>query len=261
MTPIDPGCLDLIHAEIDGLNSPSDSENLRQILARDPAARKQFHELEELASALTGMADIDPPADLHGEIMRTVEPAGVRRRITVPGRIEARWRKGPAILRYGYTFAAGLILGVAGLAWYLGGAGFRSYVQPSQVEGTMARSEAEEALVQRIPIDLNALSGNVSLWRSQEGGVITMDLDARSKSGPVAVSLSTVNGGISLTGLSQARGRIQEFRAGDREMSWELGGHHELAIRFAAPEDAGGQILLEVLVPGAPVRRFPMHLN
>ena len=86
VTDIDQRTLDLIHAEIDGLNSTDESSRLRELLVGDSAARDYFAGMVELSETLAGVGQIDPPEGLRLDIMRSVRaaPLSTPRSIRLP---------------------------------------------------------------------------------------------------------------------------------------------------------------------------------
>ena len=66
---IDDRTIELMNDEIDGRNSPAQSEELRGYLASDPEARRFFAELENSTRLLAESDEVEPPADMPQHIM------------------------------------------------------------------------------------------------------------------------------------------------------------------------------------------------
>src|SRR5436190_11671181 len=64
-TPIDQ----LMHAVLDGEASEPQARELERALAADPLARARFEELKRLFSALEGVPEATPPADIVERIL------------------------------------------------------------------------------------------------------------------------------------------------------------------------------------------------
>jgi hypothetical protein len=102
--------IELMHQEIDGVNSPDESRELREYLKRDAKARRHYEELVGVAGILECAEEVSPPRSLRREIMRSVaahERAGSgllagMRRVLVP---EPR-------LRPAFAFAGGVAVGL-----------------------------------------------------------------------------------------------------------------------------------------------------
>jgi hypothetical protein len=64
--------LNLIQAEIDGLNSDSDSARMRSLIAEHPELRTAFEELKAVKLAIESLGEIEPPATLRVSIMNAI---------------------------------------------------------------------------------------------------------------------------------------------------------------------------------------------
>jgi anti-sigma factor RsiW len=263
VTAIDPGLLELIHAEIDGLNSESQHARLHELLARDPAAREYFGQMKSLSEALGRVKDLDPPADLSLSIMHSVRAAREQATGKSLSRLWLQWPGGGrSVLRYGYTFAAGMVLGFAGLQWYVTRPAGLLPVAPSEVAGTMTAPAAPEAsaLLQRIPLDLEDLGGTVSLLREHGGLALALDVHTSGMKGPIQVVLGFDPVKVDFAGLAQVSGQVRGFRAGSGELAWEMLGRHQLTVQLVAREEAGSQIVLRFLAAGAQVHSLLLSL-
>ncbi|HYW68593.1 MAG TPA: hypothetical protein VE960_03240 [bacterium] len=103
---------ELMHAEIDGTNSPDESRELREYLEGDPDALCRFRELKEVARVLSEAGQVSPPATLRRSIMSAVADRG--RSSSADGYL-ARLREvlSPAPrTRLAYAFAGGVAVGL-----------------------------------------------------------------------------------------------------------------------------------------------------
>jgi len=262
VTAIDPRTLGLIHDEIDGLNSEADSSRLRELLAEDAAAREYHARMVELLETLSGVGEVDPPEGLRRDIMRSVRDARIPTGGGARSWLRALWPGGRVVLRYGYAFAAGIILGLAGAQWYVTEMMDLRRIASSEVAGTITAPAipTRSAVVQQRGVELEALSGTVFLLRSDGGFDLVLSLDTAGEAGPAGVSLTYNSAAASVTGFSQARGQVRDFRAADGHLSWGMRGHHELTVHFSAREETGSEIELRFLVGGAPVHTLSLGL-
>ena len=263
MTAIDPRTLDLIHAEIDGINSESERARLKDLLAGDAAAREYFARMQRLFETLASVEDLDPPADLRQDIMRSVHAAKTRTEAGIRLRLRALWPEGRSLLRYGYAFAAGAILGIAGLQWYVMGTAGVLPVALSEVAGTMTPLGAPEGSVvlKRIPLDLDDLTGTIFLLRSTGGLALVLDVHTIGETSPVRVALGFDPAEVGFTGFSQADGQVRGFSAESGQIALEMLGHHQLTVQLETRKRTGSELRLQFTVAGAPVGSLSLSLS
>ncbi len=60
---IDEHYIELMNNEIDGHNTPAQSDSLRSYLESDREARRLFDELQQSATLIAESEDVAPPAD------------------------------------------------------------------------------------------------------------------------------------------------------------------------------------------------------
>jgi len=262
VTAVDPRTLDLINAEIDGINSEGERSRLQDLLAGDAAARECFARMIELTETLAGVKEVDPPDGLRHDIMRSVRAARTQPGGDARSWLQALWPGGRALLRYGYAFAAGLILGLSGIQWYVTETMDVRPVASSEVAGTITAPgiPSGSEIVQRSTLALDDLGGTVFLLRSESGFDLVLNLDVSGEKGPARVALAYNPLEASFTGFSQVRGQVRDFQAAGGELSWGMLGHHETAVHFAAREKAGSEIELRFFVGGAPVQSLSLKL-
>ena len=99
----------LMNSELDGTSTPDERDELELYFVRHPEARQYFAELKESLRTLDAWPEVDPPAGLHGRIMRAVRrrEAEKKRRLTWSEFLFIR-------LRLGYALSAvvGVMVGV-----------------------------------------------------------------------------------------------------------------------------------------------------
>ncbi len=262
MTAVDPRTLDLIHAEIDGIISEGERSRLQDLLAGDAAAREYLARMIELTETLAGVKEVAPPDGLRRDIMSSVRAARMQPGGGTRSWLQPLWPGRRALLRYGYAFAAGLILGLSGIHWYVTETMDVRPVASSEVAGTITAPgiPSGSEVVQQSTLEMSDLGGTVILLRSESGFDLVFNLDATGEKGPARVALAYNPLEASFTGFDQVRGQVRDFQAAGGELSWEMLGHHETAIHFKAWEEAGPVIELRFFVGGAPVQSLSLKL-
>src|SRR5207245_1393490 len=97
--PDDTEFLALVNAEIDGELDPRQRSELAQRRLSDPEARALQDDFRKLCTALDAVQDLEPPAQLHANILNALPPTA-----TLPAR--SRW----AAPRWRYAaLVAGLV--------------------------------------------------------------------------------------------------------------------------------------------------------
>lgn len=101
-----------LHREIDGENTPEESERLREEFERRPETRARYDELLSLVRTLEAVRAAEPPAGLAEDIMRAVRARALPsyRRTSWSEAIRSALARQPA-LGLGAALAAGLVLG------------------------------------------------------------------------------------------------------------------------------------------------------
>ena len=200
---IDRRTIALINGEVDGLNTPEESEILRQTLAQDPEAQKLLEDLKKLERNLSSLSLVDPPAGLKKSIMRSLQerriPTGIHARKSSLSDFLFPVRSLP---RLGFAFGGGVLAGIALVILYFAVASHPS-VDARDASGTLfgASSEslqtAEDAAISGDGVDgrvVTEYSGTVSVMRVN----LTMkpDVIARFTFNPDGAKLK----GVSLAG-------------------------------------------------------------
>lgn len=209
-----PNEIELVHGQIDGANDPERTNAFRELILRDPEARKLYEDLSRLSEILDDVQEIPAPADLRSGVMERVS---LERRSTRTSR-----RPSTPWIGYAVALAAGIVLGVVGLNLSGGADGPR----PEEVSGTLVTQPSPGATMAPVTslhvgggaigisadgdrVDL-VISGNAEDWRSVDlefdPDVLTFDLPA-SKIGSVGRVETAGRGRLAI--VSVQPGRIQ----------------------------------------------------
>ena len=233
---MEPDVLEMMHADIDGRLSHAGREELKAILARDPALRDEHEQLRAIAVALANIPAVEPPRDLRASVMRAVSAGGA----TVRGGLRrGPWTPFGIALRYGYAFAAGLAVGILGLAWYTGSAG--SFLSGHGLAGNMspAGTLAEQTTpLDQFPISAAGLHGTVSLKPSAGGFDLEIDLQANE---PIEVLLTHVPQELEILGWVRRGPGIRNMKTAPDGISWTMEGHPDLTIHLVPGISKGSQ--------------------
>lgn len=245
---IDARYVELMHAEIDGLNTERESAELREVVARDPEIRKSFTELQELADTLARVEPVDPPPDLKDRVLGALPAGSPGHTGSFRPQRDVRLRASVA-LRYAYPFAAGLILGIVGYYVVSGDTSGTVPPDPSDIVGAMTAHEPapDAGTVPGVEFDVAGIAGTARVGRVESGFSVEFDLDARV---PVEVVLSYDTRDVGFRGLTQDLGEVQALEVAGGTITWAQQGHHRLAVLLAARTEAPATLDLRFLVSG-----------
>jgi hypothetical protein len=106
--------LNLIQAEVDGLNSDSESEHVRTLIEENPSLRASFDELKAVKLAIESLVEIEPPPTLRASIMNAI-PERETEHTSVTGTTSwwasiASFVTNPKPVNLAYAFSLGLIV-------------------------------------------------------------------------------------------------------------------------------------------------------
>lgn len=189
---------ELVHGEIDGVNSPEESAELRRKIMRDPAARELHDDMKQLTDALDRMGEEESPADLRDSILEAL-PNRSRTESTSTHEVPSptRWHL-PAAL------AAGLVLGLIIGPLVINDS---AEVDPSDVVGTIG-----SRLTEPVELDADRFSGTFRGVQNDTRILVTFDVEAQ---GPVEVTLEYDPTAVDLTGFARRGGRFAVVEARD----------------------------------------------
>ena len=223
---IDPQITDLMHAEIDGVNTEQESAELQAILARDPIARDHFDQLKKIAGMLDDLDEVAPPADLKTKVLTAVGRPS-ESVVVHP----TAFRTGTA-LRYVYAAAAGVLLGVMGFWAATSGL----VVDPLDVGGTMAPTDAsiEPPDLHEFPLNFEGVIGTARLKPVEAGFSLEIDLSSEV---PVDVVLDFSPEEVQIRGFSSDLEGMYSLEVASNQVRW------------VQPADDRSTILLDTLGP------------
>jgi hypothetical protein len=110
---IDRRTIALINGEVDGVNTPGESEILRQTLARNAEAQKLLEDLRKLERNFSSISPVEPPASLKKGIMRSIEERrGPAKAHTRTFRLLDVLFPASPLPRLGFAFGGGVLAGI-----------------------------------------------------------------------------------------------------------------------------------------------------
>jgi hypothetical protein len=227
----------LMHDVLDGVATPEERSRLEQRLAADPTLRKRFTELQHVFETLNRMPMAEAPADMHAELMQTIEIEAGRTR--TPGWVAAfadafRARPAPA-----FAIAAVTIGAVALLLW--SGAGrkdTRVAGSDAPVTGTMAPPSSPRA------VTLESGDARIRIELGRDGGALVATLAIGFGAGVPRVPALRGAGAELLTAAGEP-GRI----------ALKLSGQVDAALRFETPDPASGDLDVSLTTDAGAVER------
>ena len=213
---MDPRHVELIHAEVDGENTPAESEELRELLARDPAAREAYEEIRRLGEVISRAHDQDPPPGFRRSVMASL--AAMRA-------VSPRRAMGPALLPSLGALAAGILVGLL-----LARAGSRvgEPVEPSAVAGTLT-SAATARAEGTVPVGDARTEGEIRWTATSSGVAIRWEPRFRD---PVAVVVEYDPATLGLAGVVPERGGPVSIEGEDGRVTVRGPAESRWSLRF-----------------------------
>ncbi len=221
---IDRRIVTLINGEVDGLNSPEQSEFLRQELGRNPEARDLLESLRKLERALSSMPSLAPPAGLKKSVMRSISArqarAGkpARRFALVDWLFPAR-----SLPRLGFAFSGGVLAGVLLVILYFAVANPPS-IDVRDASGSLFGIASEPLkTAEDAAIAGDGVDGRIVTEYSSTTSVMRVDLTMRPELtvrflfNPIGTELKGVTLGKEFPGtLTQSEGLLEVGEGGGR---------------------------------------------
>jgi len=243
---IDERYLELIHAEIDGEISPSDSVLLQQHLESNPDSKAFFEDMKKISDFFDTADTREPPPQLRADILRLIPGKKGPKAESSFGLFGLGWLS-PVNLKYTTAFATGalVVLAAVSLNSWTG----RPSLEMSDLVGTMTRHEplAGTTTADRIAIDLDQLTGSVSLQGADSFLVIEFDLNSTQL---VEVVTSFDQSKIGFSGVAQLEDGPTSVSADEQSVSIMNDGEQQFAIFLNNARDSQAEINLKFFVDG-----------
>jgi hypothetical protein len=253
---IDRRTIALINGEVDGENTPEESEILRQIVARDAEARNLLEDLKKLERNIASISAVPPPAGLKKSIMVSVQERRVPARIRVrrfslsdflfPGR---------PLPRLGFAFGGGVVAGILLVILYLAVANHPS-IDAWDASGALFDLPSESfQTVERAVISVQGAEGSIATEFSGPASVLRVNLTlkpgltARFLFDSGGAKLKGVSLGDEFTGtLTQSDGLVEVSRGGGAfRVFFAANASSKQNVRFQVVSE--GQLLYDQAFP------------
>ena len=263
---IDERYIELMNNEIDGHNTPAQSDSLRSYLESDPEAQCLFSELQQSASLIAESEEVAPPTEMPRRIMDLVaesearDPGDPASRAWRDNGDRARRRRFGTFLKpaSAWAFAAGLTLGLLAFAAFE--LMWRGELSHDQLRGDMAVPARSGVEMHGSPwqVDGADFTGSVTARRTEDQFVLrivgTAGADTRfilehgGSSGGVAYRILSGPTGT----LNSASGRTNLAFAGTGEHIVSLLGKEIVAAPLTVRIESPAGRLEHVFGPGPP---------
>jgi len=187
--------IELIHGEIDGVNTSAESAELQKIVQDDDAAREFQEDMKRLAGTLNRVEDVEAPDGLRESICAQIVPQSP----AAPLPFSQRVFPVASGFRVAAALAAGLVLGLLIGPWVSNN---EAAWNPTDFAGSMTPGATGSGAPQ-LEFEHEIVSGTVQLVE-QDGRILVMfDISARS---PVDLVLDYETGKAGLTGFARREG-------------------------------------------------------
>lgn len=159
---------ELMWLEIDGTITPDDSRTLHAYLETHKEGLEHFEELQKMASLFGQVGEVEPPPELRGRILRSLEMAAAP---SAPGarlveRVRGFFLPSP-VWRLAAATAIGVIIGIIGYHFVSYDAGPGAPLDKSRFYGTMNVGSVDRT-GPVLNIDVPGATGALSIHRDNE---------------------------------------------------------------------------------------------
>ncbi len=252
---IDRKTIARINAEIDGENSPEESETLRKVLTQNPEAQKLLEDLKKLQRNFSSSSPVDPPAGLKRAVMRSIQERHSGARTLARKFRLAGWLfPARSIPRLGFAFGGGVLAGIFLVVLYFAVSG-HPFIDTGDASGTIFGSSeslqtADEATISNDGVQgrvITEYSGSLSVMRVAL--TLKPDLTARFLFNPDGATLKGVSLADGFQGsLTQRQGLLEVGQGGGTFRAFFAAGASSAAsVRLQVV--SGGTVLYERSLP------------
>jgi len=197
---IDDKYLQLMHAEIDGVNTPQQSAKLREYLGQRPEAQRLYEELTAATALLQELKPVEPPPHLQHAIMHALPP-----RVQFQQHFDFKaWLRewvSPAFeLKTALAFSGGLAIGLVFLILFTHRGLETEVSENSKLYGTIGLQHAGSGIEKtvRVVIQDAELHGTASLQHTGNQLSVIFSLSAPQ---PFDLSVAYDAAALSFTGV------------------------------------------------------------
>jgi len=241
----DDRSIELIHAEIDGVLSGGEQDELAARLDAEPELVVLREELRKLSQTLQQVPSANPPVGLRARILESIRP---RPRRSILASLVPSW---PAPVALRYAGAAVFGAAVAAVALQIGTMDSADPADVRGLVGTIASYQTPGAPQGTIILNSQGINGSVGTYR--QNGLVVLDFDLASDQ-PMEIIAEYRHSGLSFSGFAQLAGAAASLDAGDGRITFLPGQNHRYAVFFSASDHGSGTIELRFLADEKLVR-------
>jgi len=175
---LDERITELIHREIDGVNTQEESSQLRGYLSENQEAKSLYDDLRRISTLLEGVEVVEPPRNLRANILNSInftKYAAASRRSPLNWLTTLLPQKAP--MRYALVFSLGLFAGVVVYA-LVADVTRDASVDISKLYGTMMADRSVEKLAvdDEIEIALERVTGTITAMHTEDLVLVQVSL-------------------------------------------------------------------------------------
>lgn len=199
---MDDKILELMNRELDGLNTPSASRELQDVLEKNAEARKLFDDLQRTSKALEGLQPAEPPPYLKTHIMNAVRAVAEKPRESWVSKMAGQLWSRPA-RRYAVVFASGLCVGI--LFFVVTNVMERRAGLESASSGSFitAADLSHLPLIDALDLSERDMMANIKCYRNETGIAVALSVDAQKE---VSIELISESDELAFKGMSRIEG-------------------------------------------------------
>lgn len=239
--------IDLINAEIDNEISAEDQALLDEYIAQNADARALRDELAALGDELSAMEALTPPIDLRHPVIRRVGRKADNA-ITAGGISDLlSGLFGLPLVRYGMSFAAGVVVAVALIS--SDQASRQAFTDVTSLVGTMSDTDVSGVLTSEdsMTLTLNELAGSVSL--NSSGPLLVLDFDLTAEN-PVEIVATFNDPDIWFNGFAQLESQGTSVAAGTGSVTVRMEGQRRYAVYLHNASQDAAMVSLRFVAAG-----------
>ena len=238
-----------MHAELDGVNTPSQSQELKDYLTAHPEARREFDELSALSARLDEQPQVEPPAHMIHRILAAIPFGRYPKARSTSGlgtwlaHLLPRTR-----LRYVSVFSLGVVAGGILLWTTVSNRQLNTPLDVTNLYGTMRAIEPTDGfqVVGTVGVDLGQVHGEIRLHESNRNLVAEVSLHPSEEIEWVLHYGSDV----AFEGYRQVLGAANLVTAAGSEMKVSQAGEGRFILFFTENNGAAAPMSIEIFDSG-----------
>jgi hypothetical protein len=230
--------LELIHAEIDGVNSPEDSARLRTHLQRNTDNNDWYEDLERITNAMRSAGLADPPPGALKRALASIPFQDPRPSTVHTGGFQywiANAFRRP-VVAFGSSFAMGAVVATVLLVALNPEVSnhFSRSLDISDISGTIGNIDdaRDFDLVGSVDVDLSTVEASIRLLQHTNDALLIADLSVRSNT-LIECVLDYGGAGLSFEGIRRFSDSGESLFAGQSEVRISHKGDDRYLLSFA----------------------------